>query len=100
MADRFVDAGHEVGRIDELIVHDDGRISLGEMFKKKQYYGQSFARYLQTRETTRPRRLARPAVFAHSRQLVGRPELGAGLILLKSVETAGLATGVVRAWRN
>lgn len=100
LADRFAGAGHQIGRIDDPILHDDGRVLLRETFRKKQYYGQSFARYLQGGGMNGPRRLSRPGVLAQYRRLDCDPRFGAGLVVLKTVEAAGLAVGVARGWRS
>lgn len=100
LADRYEAAGHRIGRIESLIHHDDGRISLPEVFAKKRYYGTSFAHYLDVRPRDGARRLARPALLASPGRLARRPLLTAGLLVLKAVETSGLVVGVAAARRR
>ncbi|MDH3680978.1 MAG: glycosyltransferase family 2 protein, partial [Acidimicrobiia bacterium] len=100
LADRFEAAGHRIGRIEALIWHDDGRISLTEVFAKKWYYGRSFADYLAVRPPNGTRRLTRPGVLTEPARLLRHPLLTAGLLVLKAVETTGLCLGVIRARRG
>jgi glycosyltransferase involved in cell wall biosynthesis len=100
LADRLEAAGHRMGRIDVPIRHDDGRISLRQTFRKKRYYGRSFADYLDTRTPGRRRRLSRPALLAHPVALARDPVHAGGLVVLKAVEAGGLALGVLDARRH
>lgn len=94
-SDRMESAGARVGRTEAFIRHDDGHISLWDTFKKKQYYGQTFQHYLQTRSDSSQRRMTRPAILGVLRRLGHDPVVGSGLIVLKATEVSGLALG---AW--
>lgn len=93
-SDRMEVAGATISRTQAMILHDDGYISLRETFKKKQYYGKTFGHYLRTRTQERTRRLARPALIRTGLLLGRNPIVGAGLVVLKATEVAGLARGV------
>lgn len=83
-------------RTEAPILHDDGRISLRETFRKKQYYGVTFVRYVRTRTDDRPRRLARPELRSAGDLLRIDPLATGGLVVLKAVEAAGLAVGAAK----
>lgn len=100
LADRIAAAGHRIGRTEAVIWHDDGRVSLRDMFKKKQYYGHSIPHYLDVRTEGRQRRLTRPGVLAKPGTLARHPGLTAGMVVLKTVETSGLAVGVWKGRRS
>lgn len=99
LSDRYLATGASVGRTGAVIVHDDGRVSLRDMFHKKRYYGQSFADYLRTRGEESERRLARPAILRRPGRLLRRPVHAVGLVLLKVVEVTGLTVGVIETRR-
>ena len=91
LPDRVSRLGWDIGRTAAIVWHDEGRIELGAVFRKKRYYGQGLSRYL-----TRPgaRNRLRRAGFLGKRQVLTRqPARTAGLVVLKLVDAAGLATG-------
>jgi glycosyltransferase involved in cell wall biosynthesis len=92
LADRTVEAGVGVGRVDALIWHDEGRIRLRATFTKKRYYGQWIEQYLRTRPAG-GRRLARTALLRQPGRLLRHPLLTGGLIVLKATEATGLLLG-------
>jgi len=99
LADRIEALGFETERTNQIIWHEEGRVKLAECFKKKRYYGRGFAVYLDQRTAGRERRLARPAILRNS-QLLRKPHLAIGLVLLKAVELAGLSLGVFEGRRS
>ncbi len=94
LADRV--AGSQVDRTSSIIWHDEGSIDLRSTFKKKRYYGRSFATYLSVRTSGHHRSLGRPAVLARP-DLWASPSLTLGLAVLKSIEVAGLSVGVLES---
>jgi glycosyltransferase involved in cell wall biosynthesis len=99
LSDRVEATGLRIARTEAVIWHDDGHIELRTTFRKKRYYGRTFARYVATRAPGRPRRLARPAVLRRPGLLLRRPVLASGLVVLKAVEATGLAVGFVAGRR-
>lgn len=91
LPDRIKDAGWKISRIDDSIQHDEGRISLIHLFRKKRYYGRGVGRYLRTRE----RSLVRWSYWGKAWMLQREPWLVPGLLVLKVVDLVGIATGVV-----
>ncbi len=97
--DRVRGAGVELGRVSAWIWHDEGRLRLRGTFGKKRYYGRWLGVYLARGDGGRSGRLARTSLFSNPRRLVRHPLRTAGMITLKSVEAAGMLTGVRDARR-
>ncbi len=94
LADRVVALDdRRLARTAGRVWHDEGRIVLRAAFRKKRYYGHGVAAYLATSQ----RRTLRRHVLREPRRLARRPDLAAGLAVLKAVELSGIATGVVAA---
>ncbi len=91
LAERVEGAGYSLGRLRSGAWHDEGRVCLGDAFRKKRYYGRDLASYLAARPGSR--RLLRPGVLTRRRLLAHAPHLAAGLAVLKSVEGAGILLG-------
>jgi glycosyltransferase involved in cell wall biosynthesis len=96
LADRTKALGTVVDRVDSLIWHDEGRIQLRVTYSKKQYYGRWVAEYLNRHPEGRAH-LARSGVFKHAGTLARHPVKTSGLVVLKSVEAAGLLRGMRKA---
>jgi glycosyltransferase involved in cell wall biosynthesis len=96
---RRVDICGPAGRIKSYIRHNEGRIKLYRLLKKKYYYAQQARAYLMKNPV--PSKLAAPVgpvaryklFFAHPRQLLSRPFIGAGMLFMKTCEFAFGAAG-------
>lgn len=97
LPERVVLAGWEPGRITAQVWHDEGRVHLLDLFRKKRYYGRTMVEYLGRPAGVRSRNLVRAGMLAHPGLLVREPLAAAGLVLLKVVDVAGLASGMVGA---
>jgi glycosyltransferase involved in cell wall biosynthesis len=98
---RAVEAGAVIGRTVSFIEHDEGRLTLWGLIRKKFGYGTTATAYLRSRRS-RPRaqtRLFRPAFIRHRRRLLRQPITAAGMLFMKTCEFAaggiGLAVGVL-----
>jgi glycosyltransferase involved in cell wall biosynthesis len=95
LAQDAVPVAHATAMID----HDEGRLSLRDVVRKRAYYGDS----LPTFSSTNPgavRAQARATVRAfvrHRRRLAADPLHGIGLVVLRSIEGGGYAYGAARA---
>jgi glycosyltransferase involved in cell wall biosynthesis len=95
-ADRVRALGWGLGRLEAGVLHDEGRIRLAALFRKKCYYGRNLRRYLLSPQiASRP--VPRGALLARPGELLRSPLLTTGLVLLKSVEAAGLLCGAATA---
>jgi arabinofuranan 3-O-arabinosyltransferase len=94
---RGVAVAHATGVID----HDEGRLTLRDVFHKRVYYGGS----LPTFAATNPGAVRRQALstlrafWRHRGRLLADPVHGAGLVLLRAVEAGGYLIGALRAMR-
>jgi glycosyltransferase involved in cell wall biosynthesis len=98
LADRVAARGGGTGRSGCVIWHDEGRIRLGDAFRKKRYYGRNLRVY-----ADRPASERRPMVQVGGLldvRLLRSPLLALGLAVLKSVEFLGLLLGGFDARRD
>lgn len=91
--DRIRAHGVRVGRVDALIMHDEGHLRLRGTFGKKRYYGRWLAAYLDSRPDG-GRRLARTSLFNRPGELVKHPVRATGMVTMKAVEAAGMLAGM------
>lgn len=92
LPDRVRRAGWKVDRVPTYVWHDEGRINLRALFRKKRYYGRSFSAYLpSSNDHARP--LLRSSFFRNGRSLLADPLHVPGLVLLKVVDTSGVLLG-------
>lgn len=83
-----------LGRINEYIRHNEGALQLGRTLKKKYYYAQKFAKYLDANKATaavgsQTGILTRYGLFfSRPRHLLKRPHLGLGMLFMKTSEFA------------
>lgn len=92
-----VSRGRSLPRISSYISHDEGRLTLSEDLGKKKYYGASFLRYWRKRGRSsigQGNLVFRPAFLRNWRQFARHPVLGAGVLSLKSLESAAAMWGV------
>jgi hypothetical protein len=97
LADRMRAEQRGTARTSSVIWHDEGRLQLASTFAKKRYYGRGFVTYLGVRGDQRQgrRSLRRRTVPRMLGRVVHEPVLVVGLAVLKSVEIAGFACGMV-----
>lgn len=92
LPDRIRDAGFRVGRIEAVVMHDEGRIGLRRTFAKKRYYGRWLPTYRMV-SGERGRRFTRPGLLRRPREVLRDPLQFAGLVMLKTVEGSGIVLG-------
>lgn len=98
LPDRVVASGWRLGRTTGYVWHDEGYVRLGQQFEKKRYYGGGVHRYRQIVPPERRRQVHRRSLI--DLQALARDPLHTpGLVALKIVEAAGLASGVVQSVR-
>jgi len=82
----------KIGRIDDYIRHNEGKISLLKTIRKKYYYAQDFARYVNLNQGEK--KLAKQTgiisryglFFSNPRRLFRDPFLGLGMLFMKTCE--------------
>lgn len=98
---RMISDGCRLAWIPDLIVHDEGRMSLGFIVSKRYYYGRGLKRY----KAEHPGALSAQAGSAvgayrrHWRRLAARPAVAAGAVAMRALELgaygAGAAIGAI-----
>jgi len=96
---RLSEAGIVCGVADAWIDHDEGRLTLRGVWDKRVYYGSSIPAF-QSSNPGGLREQARhtaAAYWRHRRDLARRPDLAAGLVVLRGMEAVAYARG---AWEG
>jgi glycosyltransferase involved in cell wall biosynthesis len=79
-----------IGRINNLIIHNEGRLSLLKTLTKKMYYARNIKRYVETNEPYYSKQsnifLRFQLYFTHPFKLFRNPFIGIGMLFLKSCE--------------
>lgn len=92
---RMIADGCRLAWIPDLIVHDEGRMSLGFIWSKRYYYGRGLKRY----RAEHPGALSDQAGSAvgayrrHWRRLAAKPTVAAGVVFLRAGELAAYGIG-------
>lgn len=78
----------KIGRIDELIFHNEGRINLIKTLRKKLYYASHFSKYLhKNNQGQQINLLYRYGLFfKQPKKLFMKPLVGCGMLLMKTFE--------------
>ena len=91
---------HKIGRIKDYIFHDEGKVSLSVLMKKKYYYGLKTSRYIKkhaiTETSTQLIYFLRPAFYKNWKKLLLNPKLSLGLVVMLSAEQLAGGCGVAR----
>lgn len=91
------------GRIDELIYHNEGRISLWKSIKKKFYYAEKFSHYKRSQRSSSHVKQQISIIgryglfFSRPGKLFRNPILGIGMLFMKTCEFGFGAAGYMKA---
>jgi glycosyltransferase involved in cell wall biosynthesis len=98
---RLEQAGVVVGHATGVIDHDEGRLTLRDVLRKRVYYGASLPTFAAANPGAVRRQVLSTvrAFWRHRRRLFADPLHAGGLVLLRAMEAAGYAVGAVRAAR-
>ena len=90
-------AGYKISRIDSLIKHHEGRLSLLKTMQKKYYYAKHIRNYMKKNPEMAKKQivLIRPAYIRHWRSLACDPIHAIGFMFMKVCEFAAAGVGVV-----
>jgi glycosyltransferase involved in cell wall biosynthesis len=101
MSDRVEEIG-KIARIDDLIYHNEGRISLMQTLKKKYYYAKQARQYLKESKATSGSDKRKSGVigryalfFSHPVKLFANPSVGLGMLFMKTSEFGAGALGMI-----
>ena len=94
---RIKKAGYGTGRIESLIKHHEGRLSLTKTMRKKLYYAKTIRRYIKKHPDMASKQivLIRPAYIRHWRRLARDPLHTIGFMFMKMCEFAAGGVGFV-----
>ena len=84
-----------VGRVNSTIIHDEGRLSLSSIARKKYLYGKSFAKYMRRNMTIGIKQINpfRRIIVLNLKVLPSSPKLATGITIMKSLEFASAGFG-------
>jgi len=98
---RLHEAGVPCAVADAWIDHDEGRLTLHGVWNKRVYYGSSLPEFTSSNPggLRRQARDTLAAYWTHRVDLAKRPDLTAGLVVLRGMEVAAYARGAVKSAR-
>jgi len=84
-----------IGRVNSTIIHDEGRLSLSSIARKKYLYGKSFAKYMRGNMAIGVKQINpfRRIIVVSLRVLPSSPKLATGITIMKSLEFASAGFG-------
>lgn len=98
-----IEAKGRLGRVDDYIYHNEGKISLVRTIRKKFYYAQKFASY-QAKNKTNNKVAKQTGIldryvlfFSHPKKLFRNPFVGLGMLFMKTCEFGFGALGYLKA---
>jgi Glycosyl transferase family 2 len=99
---RMLAHGARIALADALILHHEGRLTLGGLARKRFYYGHGLVAYRRAHPgaLAAQARAASRAVWRQRRRLLVEPEVAAGIVVMRSVELAAYLAGAVAGRRD
>ncbi len=100
--EKLKEKGYKVGRTKSIVMHNEGKLTVSKLFRKKYMYGKDVVKYVSKRPVVgvasySPIRLS---YFKNWRMFVERPGDSCAFVVMKSVEVAGGLAGVVNSVIN
>lgn len=97
LVQRMKKAGFSFSRVNSIIKHHEGRLSLIGTMKKKYTYGLTIESYIKKhkQQAKKQLRLIRPAFLRNYNRLLGNPKVATGMIVMKVCEFAAGACGMI-----
>ncbi len=97
LSQKVTKAGYKIGRIDSLIKHHEGRLSLLKTMRKKYYYAKTIRNYIKKNPEMAKQQLVliRPAYIRHWRHLLHYPIHTAGFMFMRCCEFVAGGAGLV-----
>lgn len=93
-------AGYKVGRINESIYHNEGKLSLKKDLQKKFFYGKTARVFIAENPKhalLQANLIFRTAYFRNWKKLITNPVLSSGMFLMKTLETLAAFWGLITA---
>lgn len=94
---KVLHAGYKVGRIKSLVKHNEGKLSLLKLAKKRFMYGRDSVRYLLKRPSSGARSYSpiRMGYLKNWKMFVQRPKDAVAFVLMRTVEYAAGLSGIL-----
>jgi GT2 family glycosyltransferase len=94
---RMVAHGAPIAQAGGLILHHEGRLTLGGLARKRFYYGRGLLAYRRAHPgaIAAQARAATRAAWRHRRRLLAEPQVAAGIAVMRSVELAAYLAGAL-----
>jgi glycosyltransferase involved in cell wall biosynthesis len=102
LRNRLLAEGVTLARADTVVVHDEGRLGLAAIIRKRFYYGRSLPDYCRAHPGAVSAQV-RGMLFAywrHRRLLAADPVHAVGVAVLRGCEAAAWIAGAVARWRG
>ena len=95
-------AGQRIELAPIIIDHDEGRLTLRDVFSKRYYYGRSIPAFAAEHDGAvgQQGRDVLTAYWAHRDDLARRPLHAAGMVGMRAMEAVGYALGAASARRD
>jgi hypothetical protein len=99
---RMLAHGARIALADGLILHHEGRLTLGGLARKRFYYGRGLLAFRRAHPgaLSAQARAAARAVWRQRRRLLSEPGVAAGVAVMRSVELAAYLAGAVAGRRD
>lgn len=92
----------KIGKIKNLIYHDEGRTRFWERVRKKFYYSRAFSKFLKRYPGVTVRQFSpfKSAYLKHWKLLLKNPHIALGIVALRSTEVLAGTLGLILKWEN
>jgi len=92
---RMLEDGRTLTWIPDLIVHDEGRMTLGGVLRKRYYYGRGLASYKRDHPgaLSGQAKAAMGAYGRHWRRLAAQPSIAVGAVFMRALEAGAYGLG-------
>ena len=99
---RMVAHGVPIALADGLILHHEGRLTLGGLARKRFYYGRGLLAFRRAHPgaLAAQARAAARAAWRHRRRLLAEPPVAAGIAVMRTVELAAYLAGAMAGPRD
>ncbi len=95
-------AGHRIALAPVVVDHDEGRLTVTEVMRKRYYYGRSIPAFAQAHDgaVAAQGRAVLRAYAVHRRDLCAKPARAGGMVVLRGLEVVGYVLGARRGRRE
>ncbi len=94
---KLVENGYQVGRIKAIVMHNEGKLNISKLFRKRFMYGRDALKYIVKRPMIASRSYfpIRPAYLRNWRLFLGRPHDTIFFLIMRFIEYSGSGLGII-----